>query len=264
MERHLGTRLFQRGKSGARLTEDGTLLHRAVEAGFLEIEHGLSRLEARQSGKVIVTLSVSTAFTTHWLMPRIARCQARFPQLDLRFQLIAGTVVGPMGNVDIAMRYAQPSDVTGRFVMHEAYIPVCTPAYLEEGNRQARNTFIQLEGNRPSHFVGVEGWTGRSIDPQLAFSDYAVVVQAALMGQGVAAGWLNVVSHWLRHDSLIPAATDLVRPGRVCHIVTRRDSDHAAIIADFADWIIEELYEDLAAVQAKYPQIDVIGLTRPG
>ncbi|MDO9526298.1 MAG: LysR family transcriptional regulator [Gemmobacter sp.] len=260
LEDYLGCSLFQRGKSGARLTEEGRLLHEAVKTGFSHIDQGLSRLEARRSGKTQITLSVSTAFTTHWLMPRIARCQAAFPELDLRFQLIAGPVSGPIGDVDIAMRYVGPGDVSGKFVMHEAYLPVCAPSYLARTSEPEKRTFIQLEGDKSSRFTGVEGWADNAENAQLTFSDYSVVVQAALVGQGIAAGWLNVTAHWLNEGQLVPAANRLTRPGRVCRLVTRQDTGNSAPIHAISDWMIEELRADLHATQSAYPDIEIASL----
>jgi DNA-binding transcriptional LysR family regulator len=255
LEEHLGTKLFHRGKIGARLTEDGRILKEAVSAGFAQIDKGLERLDARRSGKTQITLSVSTAFTAHWLMPRISRCQAAFPDLDLRFQLIAGPISGPIGDVDIALRYVAPGDVTGRFIMHEAILPVCAPGYLRVPGGQ--RTFIQLEGNNPFRFSGVEGWTGAKTSAQLAFPDYAVVVQAALSGQGVAAGWLNTVAHWLKEGQLVPASDVLMVPGRVCQMITRNQPPNADIVAAFTDWLVAELQSDIEAAHAAYPHIGI-------
>lgn len=255
LEQHLGVKLFHRGKSGAKLTEDGRILKEAVTGGFAQIEQGLASLDLRRSGKTTVTLSVSTAFTTHWLIPRISRCQATFPELDLMFQLIAGPVTGPPGDVDIAMRYVAPGDETGRFIMHEAHLPVCAPAYLKRAGDQ--RTFIQLEGIKPLRFNGVTGWSDEKENPQLAFSDYAVVVQAALAGQGVAAGWLNSVVHWLRGEQLVPASGKLTLPGRVCRLLIRNNAPNAAVVSAFADWLVEELQSDLRATHAAYPQIGI-------
>jgi DNA-binding transcriptional LysR family regulator len=255
LEQHLGAKLFHRGKNGARLTEDGRILQDAVSAGFAQIEQGLDRLEARKSGKTQVTLSVSTAFTTHWLMPRISRCQAIFPELDLRFQLIAGPVAGPLRDVDMAIRYFAHGETIGRFIMHEAHLPVCAPGYLKLA--PDRRSFIQLEGDKPVCFTGVKGWSHAKETSQLAFSDYAVVVQAALAGQGIAAGWLNIVGHWLQGGQLVPASDVLIRPGRVCRLVLREETPNSSIIEAFADWLLDELRSDLVASHLAYPSIGI-------
>ncbi|MGY3368637.1 DNA-binding transcriptional LysR family regulator [Bradyrhizobium sp. GM2.4] len=91
-EDHLGVRLFDRKAGRAVLTEEGELLYRRVLEGFRSIESGLVEIERRRKGTETVTLSVSSAFTTHWLMPRIDKLQKQFPQVDLRFQLISGAL----------------------------------------------------------------------------------------------------------------------------------------------------------------------------
>ena len=91
-EDYLGVRLFDRTAGGATLTEEGELLYRRVTDGFRSIESGLVEIERRRRGTETVTLSVSSAFTNHWLMPRIDKLQRAFPNVDLRFQLISGSL----------------------------------------------------------------------------------------------------------------------------------------------------------------------------
>jgi DNA-binding transcriptional LysR family regulator len=74
-EDYLGVRLFDRTAGGATLTDEGELLYRRVLDGFRSIESGLIEIERRRRGTETVTLSVSSAFTTHWLMPRIDKLQ---------------------------------------------------------------------------------------------------------------------------------------------------------------------------------------------
>src|SRR6266478_619848 len=87
LEQYLGVRLFDRTAGGAVLTEEGELLYRRVLDGFRSMESGLIELERRRRGTETVTLSVSSAFTTHWLMPRIDKLQRQFPSVDLRLRL---------------------------------------------------------------------------------------------------------------------------------------------------------------------------------
>ncbi|MDW3116987.1 LysR family transcriptional regulator [Roseovarius pacificus] len=264
LEAHLGARLFLRGKLGAQLTEDGVMLKNAIVSAFSQIEDALREVEARRTGKSQVTLSVSTAFTTHWLMPRISRFQAAFPEVDLRFQLISGAVAGPLGDVDLAMRYCAPGDEQGRFVMQEAYVPVAAPGYEEALGEGELPALIQLEGNEWNRLPGAEGWTSGDPEPQLSFSDYSVVVQAALVGQGVAAGWLNVVAHWICENRLCPAENSgLVRPGRVCRLIQRHDGPQVDIVERVAEWLVHELREDVARMHRQYPKLGIGALLDP-
>src|SRR5215475_3911810 len=125
-EEYLGVRLFDRTAGRAVLTEEGQLLYRRVHEGFRSIETGLIEIERRRKGTETVTLSVSSAFTTHWLMPRIDKLQRAFPTVDLRFQLISGALRGPVDNVDLGMRFVEEEEgiAPGTLVLKEVMLPV--------------------------------------------------------------------------------------------------------------------------------------------
>ncbi|SDI37374.1 regulatory helix-turn-helix protein, lysR family [Paraburkholderia phenazinium] len=83
MEEHLGVRLFERLNSGMELTEYGKILFAGVTDGLGRIERAIEEIEIRKTGAETVTLSVSTAFATHWLMPRLHQLVKAFPKETL-------------------------------------------------------------------------------------------------------------------------------------------------------------------------------------
>lgn len=266
-ESYLGVRLFERNAKGAVLTQEGEALYRRVADGFRNIEAGLRDLEQRRGGLETVTLSVSSAFTTHWLMPRIDRFQRRFPKVDLRFQLIAGSLRGPVDNVDLGMRFVGKDDigVQGAFVMKEIMVPVCSPAYRDGRssrpvNHEDGNTFIQLTDSPAdwtSHYPSFE--TGRrGARKFLNFSDYAVVVQAALLGQGIAFGWLTVVSHALIAGTLVPISQTLALGERLCVLISPRNRPERPVVGEIRDWIIGELRADIETIDRLYPRLGLL------
>src|SRR5712672_2503509 len=229
-EEHLGVRLFDRKAGRAVLTEEGELLYRRVLDGFRSIETGLVEIERRRKDTETVTLSVSSAFTTHWLMPRIDKLQRQFPRVDLRFQLISGALRGPVENVDLGMRFRDREDPysNGALVMKEVMLPICSPGYRDADTAEdsfGAKTIISLAdtpgdwaAQYPDFLVRRRGST-----KTLSFSDYAVVVQAALLGQGIALGWLTVASHWLLTGALVPASERIVRTRRISELVSPRN-----------------------------------------
>jgi len=263
LEDHLGASLFERLPGGVTLTEAGRLLFEAISRGFSGIEHALREIEDRKTGLETVTLSVSTAFTTHWMMPRMAELKREYPTVELRFQLITSALSGPVDDVDLGMRFVEGPDDhhVATFVMPEILVPICSPGYRDgqrrslTGAREEVETLINLSEAQPdwSHlfFPGDAGaGTGSMI-----FSDYAIVVQAALLGQGVALGWLNVVAHWLRTGALVPAGSQLMTTGRLCHLVRSRDKPRRAVVDGVRDWMIERMREDVAEVAERYPDL---------
>ena len=268
LEEHLGVQLFERTRGGARLTESGSILYRRVQEGFSTIESAISEIESRATGIETVTLSVSTAFTTHWLMPRMSRFSQRFPTVDMRYQLMSGRIGGPLVDVDLGMRYIESGSLKGTetLVLPEITLPVCEPQYrkqvLQGADRKLPPTLIYMD-NQDRSWAQDFGASERVENP-LIFSDYAVVVQAALLGQGVALGWLNVVSNSLGKGELVPAADQVRVSSRHCCLVTPANRPVRPVVESVRDWIIAEMRADIAQVDALYPNLGLAALVDPG
>lgn len=265
LEGHLETVLFERAAAGVTLTESGRILFEAIARGFSGIEHALREIEDRRAGVETVTLSVSTGFTTHWMMPRMAAFKRAFPTVDLRFQLIMGALSGPVDDVDLGMRFVDGSDDhhEATFIMPELVIPICSPSYRDKhvwsGSEldPVSDTLIDLSDAQPNLASLFSPAKDRDHASSMIFSDYAIVVQAALLGQGVALGWLNVIAHWLRTGALVPARERVMTTHRRCHFVRRRDKPPRPIVAQVRDWIIREMEEDILVVGDLYPALDL-------
>ncbi|GAU80201.1 LysR family transcriptional regulator [Bosea sp. BIWAKO-01] len=264
LEGHLGVKLFERGGKGAVLTREGEVLHRRVADGFRSIEIGLREIEQLRDGKEAVTLSVSSAFTTHWLMPRMDRFQRHFPAVDLRFQMIAGSLRGPVENVDLGMRFAEADEGVSAeaVIIREVMLPVCSPGYRRDAATASDdgNTIIQLTDSSSDWAEQYPPFaTGRGGPVKtLNFSDYAVVVQAALLGQGIAFGWTTVVSHALIVGALVPASQRLTVGSRTCVLVTPRNRQARPVVREIREWIIAELRAEIEAIDALYPDMDLL------
>jgi DNA-binding transcriptional LysR family regulator len=258
-EEHLGVRLFDRTAGRAVLTEEGELLYRRVLEGFRSIEGGLVEIERRRKGTETVTLSVSSGFTTHWMMPRFDKLQRQFPHVDLRFQLTAGPLRGPVENVDLGMRF-RDRDVPasgGMLVMKEVMLPVCSPAYLAEKGPAEGNTIIRLAESPADWATDYTSFLTRrrGMAKALNFTDYAVVVQAALLGQGIALGWLTVASHWLLTGALVPASDALTTTRRICEFLPSRNRPIRPIAAEIGEWITAQMRSEIAAIDRLYPKL---------
>jgi len=261
LEAHLGVALFHRTSAGAVLTEEGSALFSGISASFDEIEKTLLRVQqARRSGVQTVVLSASSAFATHWFMPRLADFQERFPKVDIRFQLISGPLGGSVNGVDIAMRFDHGSGVrhVARPLMPELLVPIRAPHF--RGAEAPAGAFMPAVDRIINLSNAEPDWSGLFSDDTpdgkaggLQFSDYTVVVQAALLGQGVALGWLNVVSHLLARGDLVPVGS-IMKTGRTCELVTARNPE-LPVIVEICDWIAAEFAADMERIAALYPEL---------
>ncbi|MDX4072070.1 MULTISPECIES: LysR family transcriptional regulator [Brucella/Ochrobactrum group] len=256
LELHLGMQLFKRTPTGAELTEHGGDLFAEVSKSFSNIERVLAGLRQNaQTKRRTVRISVSGAFATHWFMPRMNQFQALFPDVDIQWQLIIGPLDCPVNDADIAMRFDPKVDDRYRIfpLMPEFLLPVRSPVFdfNSTQSQSGLNQVITLSGSqfRWADLYSVDAL--KEIARELQFSDYNVVVQAALMGQGNAIGWLSVVSTLLANGSLVPSHPVVVSTGRRCDLVTSIKPDEW-IIRDICDWIIDEYRRDVNEINKTY------------
>ncbi len=256
LELHLGTQLFKRTPTGAELTEHGGDLFAEVSKSFSNIERVLSGLrKSAQTKQRTVRISVSGAFATHWFMPRMNKFRALFPDVEIQWQLIIGPLNCPVNDADIAMRFDPKVDDRYRVfpLMPELLLPVRSPAF-DCNSTQSQSGLTQVITLSGSQFRWADLYsvdTLKETARELQFSDYNVVVQAALMGQGNAIGWLSVVSTLLAKGSLVPSHPVVVSTGRRCDLVTSIKSEER-IIGDICDWIVDEYRRDVREINEVY------------
>lgn len=260
LEDHMGVVLFQRGGAGVRLSPAGQVLHDATSRAMTQIEQAVSEIEPKARDSDSVTISLSTAFTTHWLMPRMARFKAALPGVDLRFQLVMGAITGPVDDVDLGMRFLT-SGIAGHRVFPiapEVVMPICSPTYQQgQGSTTAGRTWIRLSEGDARPTGGASGDATLDAPNSLFFADYAIVVQAALLGQGICWGWMNVCSHWLRERQLVPFGSRLHLTDRMCCLLQRDNRPARPVVDAVREWIVAELQSDHAALQQIYPALGI-------
>jgi len=257
LEASLGIILFERTPSGLTLTDDGRELHAVVGDSLDRIESKVLNLQERN--KVMrpsVTLSFSSSFVLHWMVPKLQDFQKAFPQVDLRFDLVAGLLRGVPDNTDLATRIIPVED--SRFLRWdfapEIIVPVCSPAYLEKygpldpASDGSGHTFLHLTDHDQENWRRLCGGLANRKAMKgvwLEFSDYAVVLQAALAGEGIALGWISVIAKHLLKGTLVPVADRMTNTGKVHQIVRLKSQPPRPIVDKIRSWLISEMRTDI-------------------
>ncbi|MBI2254474.1 MAG: LysR family transcriptional regulator [Proteobacteria bacterium] len=215
LESALGTALFRREHQRVKLTEDGRRYHQDVTLALEHIRRSTETLRRSQSG-THVTLSCSTAFASWWMLPRLALFRQENPGIDLRLQTTDKDIDLDAEGVSLGIRRGD-----GRYLgldavemVGEAIIPICSPAYLERAGQidsvadLRKQRLIHLDEPfrpRPSwdDFFRAMGVAGAPDNAGLHLNDYALVVGAALEGQGIALGWRHQTDHLVRRGLLV-------------------------------------------------------------
>jgi DNA-binding transcriptional LysR family regulator len=181
--------------------------------------------------------------------------------VDLRFQLTSGPLRGPVKDVDLGLRFPHRDEVHehGVLLMPEILLPVCSPGYAGMARPQAQDgdTLMNLsDGDRDWHrlFASFRD-NGRRVARVVDFSDYAIVIQAALLGQGIALGWLNSTAYWLSTGALVPGEQEAVVTERVCRLLQPSNRPPRPCVVEVRDWIVEEMRSDVTAIDRMYPAL---------
>ena len=215
LEAAVGTGLFRREHQRVKLTEEGRRYHQDVTLALEHLRRSTETLRRSQSG-THVTLSCSTAFASWWMLPRLSLFRQDNPGIDLRLQTTDKDIDLGAEGVSLAIRRGD-----GHFpgydslkMVDEAIIPICSPAYLERAGAIAtiadllKHRLIHLDEPfrpRPSwadYFLAM-GITKAPDDAGLHLNDYALVVGAALEGQGIALGWRHQTDHLVARGLLM-------------------------------------------------------------
>jgi LysR family transcriptional regulator, glycine cleavage system transcriptional activator len=261
LEAAVGAALFERGPRGLVLTSDGSELYVVVREGIERIGDAIRSIQARKrTSKPVVTLSLSSSFVAHWLLPRLGEFNAAFPDVDLRFDLIAGVMRGVPDNVDLATRIVPDDDTRyHRWTLApEIIIPVCSPSYfrargkLDHDGDGAGHVFLHLTDHSMQQWAREWGSVAnRTVAKGIwhEFTDYAVILQAALNGEGIALGWVSVVSSALLKGTLIPASDRRIHTGRYHSLIAPRSKPLNPVVVEIGQWLVTRLADELCLLE---------------
>lgn len=270
-EEHLGVLLFERGATGLQLTADGRELHAVVRDSLGRIDEAIRVMrERKRDVRPAVTMSISTSFATNWMVPRLHSFHQAFPQVDLSFGLTSGMLRSIPENVDLAIRIVPEED--NRYdhwdLVPEIITPVCSPGYIQRvgmldyASDGSTHTFLHLSDHKAEIWGDV--WAGAlSRETRratwLEFSDYAVILQAAQNGEGIALGWISAVSGALIKGSLVPASDRVVNTGKTFQLVRAKSLPARPVVHEICAWMVAEMQMDLAELGKKLPSLLAAG-----
>ncbi|WP_300514744.1 LysR substrate-binding domain-containing protein [Aliiroseovarius sp.] len=252
LEESLGVALFTRSHRKVALTTAGERLLADVTRAFEQLSHSAAAIR-QLSLPDYVTLNASTAFNNYWMMPRLADLQSRHPQIDLRLQSSDREPDIDAENISLAVRRGDGHwpGCDSALIAEEVIYPVAAPRVMEAAGRLGSHRdlltqrMIHLEEpvrERPgwndwfAHF----GIRDTRVESGLRLNDYALVLQAAMAGEGFAFGWQHVTDP-LVDQGLLAARRDWQwRTGKGFFLVwskARPPSGDAVLVRD---WILSQ------------------------
>ena len=198
LEEYFGQALFERRYRSIVLTEKGRLLLAGLTDGFDRLAESVDAFRALEEHRALLITS-ATSFASRWLVPRLDRLRARYPDIDVRLDATQRLVDLRREEFDFGIRFGPGrwEGLEADYLMEEEFIPVASPDLLErlpvnEPADLARHTLLHREDSPGPAPLDWKMWLQAaevdSVDAErgLRFSIESMAIQAAVDGHGVA------------------------------------------------------------------------------
>jgi LysR family glycine cleavage system transcriptional activator len=248
LEEELGVGLFRRSPRGLALTTEGQAWAGELHRIFHRLRAANAKLRSTaQRDRPLVAVSIIPSFAARWLVPRLGRFLEQHPNIDLRLSASEQLVDFDFEPFDLGIRYG-----SGRYpglvcqkIADDAWVVVAAPALLARAKtRSAADLAKQtlLYDDDPdvwSRWFEASGERDFAGARRHEISDSAMLVEAAIRGQGIA------LARWaLACDELASGRLSLVFPkqrpmptGRAYYLTGPRDAFRRPPVAAFREWV---------------------------
>ena len=221
LEGMLGRALFLRERRTVVPTEEALTYSASIGESFARLVTATSRV-ASGVGVRRLPIHCSPSFATLWLVPRLGRFTARYPDISVSVDTSLRQALFPLDGVDLAIRMGKGPwpGTTSHLLLREVLYPVGSAAYVQ--SLQKPDGTLDWERATLLHVSTVEhDWptwlTGACMQvPQarshLYFDTVHMAVSAASQGLGLAIGRDPLVAATLAAGRLVqavPCAVDI-------------------------------------------------------
>jgi DNA-binding transcriptional LysR family regulator len=223
LEQRLGVQLFIRVDRGIRLTMAGQRLAATVSEVLDKLAETTDELVGER-GRATITVGVTSATASLWLIPRLTGFRQSEPALDIRVLASDLDPERSASNVDVVIEYMRrpPQSANATYLFDEEVFPVCGPNYLAGRSPPSHpgdllsEVLLQLDD---THLEWM-GWAEWLRDPGgirmqgarqvVRINNYLALLHAAIAIQGIALGWRHLVDDFLTSGALVPVLSEYV------------------------------------------------------
>lgn len=245
LEHALGQKLFSRNHRMVALTRNGEAFAKGINPALDAITQALAQQRANASNTRL-TVTVTSAFATYWLMPRLIDFGAKYPDIEVNLVVSDRYIDIETEGIDVAVRYSPhaPKGPNWSPLVQESIFPVYSPRYaaitsLENEGDLRQERLLFLSGRYRSEALWENWFSKRGLAPPeertgVFVNTYINMLQAAIEGQGIALAGHPLVNTFLADGSLktIDGIAPLQRD--FYYLYHRPEHEHATT---FSTWI---------------------------
>jgi LysR family glycine cleavage system transcriptional activator len=246
LEARLGVTLFRKGKRGVELTEAGSQYLRAVSAAFESIADATEALAAQKQAQIRV--SAEPAFAGKWLIHRLGRFQAAFPDCDVVLDSSPRLVDLTRDEADLAIRYGkggwpgvrQDLLASSRlYAVGRREMRGRRRAALEPNDLLAFVLLHEDDGSLWRRWFAGAGIADDNISRGPRILETGLAIDAAIAGQGIALADETLIADDLANGRLVKLC-DVALDDGAYYLLSLAGAQRRRPLAAFRDWLLSE------------------------
>jgi DNA-binding transcriptional LysR family regulator len=260
LEEALGVKLLVRGHRAIAFTPAGERLYRCADGIVQQLQEVLGALSVGRGRRQPVTITASVGAAGLWLLPRLPGFQQAHPGIEIRLAANNRVLDLSTENIDLAIRHcsraAAPEGAVWLF--GETVVPVVHPAFGKHSLRSSADLageyLLEFEDSRRpglqwSEWLKAMGWENPKPRGMQRFNQYDQLIHAAVGGQGIAIGRLELIQPLLAAGRLRVLATPhRVADSEFAYWLLWADPEPRAEVRTVSDWILGEARTTAAGV----------------
>lgn len=244
LEGHFGVALTKRVGRGIALTAQGQASAAELRVAFDQLRRANQYLDS-ESSKTVISLRSYTTIATRWLIPKLARFQVEYPDIDVRLSM--SSVWRNLGEYDAAIRLGGGwPEFSSIPLVPNTLTPVCSPQIAEK----CRNDLDAIikepllsTPHRPDDWnlwLKAAGVADPSLCKFMSFENSAVAYHMAINSQGIALAQTVLVAQELASGALeCPIDLAIDRGLNTYHLVWEPQSEKSDSIRFLGEWLQE-------------------------
>lgn len=252
LEDNLGIKLFMRKNRSLLLTEEGQSYYLDIKDVFNALHDATEKLLAR-GAKGAITVSLQPSFAIQWLVPRLNTFNLLHPDIDVRIKAVDQPENSLTEDVDLAIYYGRGrwSGIHAEQLHTEYLIPVCSPLLLS--GSKPLSIIDDLANHTLLHDASRRDWKrwfkhvdfkGGNVNHGPIFSHSAMVLQAAIHGQGVALAHSVLAKPDIDSGRLVCPFKEVLISKNSYYIVCRERQLELGKIAAFREWVLQTVADE--------------------
>lgn len=257
LEEALGVQLLKRGHRSIAFTAEGERLFRSADGAVQQLQDVVGTLLVSKARKP-VTITASIGVAGLWLLPRLGDFQLQHPEIDVRVAANNAMLDLRSEGIDLAIRYCASTQAPAGSVrlFGETVAPVASPslgiAPLLSEHSLANQFLLEFDDlKRPwlqwKTWLATLGWNDAKPKGILRFNQYDQVIHAAMAGQGIALGRLELLTPMLSDHRLVVLGTaDAAPVDDHAYWLMQADASPRREVSHVIDWIRSESRSVLA------------------